>query len=59
MSKEKPLCDWTKKDLRERFNELSELVAKPRYACLKCGRAAARKALLCKPKTLGEKPEDA
>lgn len=59
VSKEKTLCDWSKKDLRERFDELSDLVAKPRYACLKCGRAAAKKIVLCKPKALSEKPGDA
>ncbi|MEO0530396.1 MAG: hypothetical protein AAF266_07425 [Planctomycetota bacterium] len=52
MSKEKTLCDWSKKDFRERFAELCELVAVPKYACTKCGRAAARKSALCKPKAL-------
>lgn len=52
MSKEKAICDWSKKDLRERWEELRELVANPRYACTKCGRAASRKTALCKPKSI-------
>ena len=51
-SKVKQLCDWSKKDFRERFDELALAVAKPKYACTKCGRAARTKALLCKPKSL-------
>ncbi|QDT68055.1 hypothetical protein MalM25_09670 [Planctomycetes bacterium MalM25] len=54
MSKEKAICDWSKKDLRERWEELRELVARPCYACTKCGRAAAKKGVLCKPKPLGD-----
>lgn len=53
LSKEKALCDWSKKELRERFDELSKLVACPKHACLKCGRAASKKAVLCKPQALG------
>ncbi|TWT42765.1 hypothetical protein [Botrimarina hoheduenensis] len=48
----KNLCDWSKKELRERFAELTQIVAEPRFVCVKCGRAAACKAILCKPKTL-------
>lgn len=51
-TKVKQLCDWSKKDLRERFEELRELVVEPRYACTKCGRAACEKQWLCKPKAL-------
>lgn len=57
MSKEKTLCDWSKKDFRERWEELRELVESPKYACTKCGRAAAKKSVLCKAKPLS-KPSD-
>ncbi|MEO1495534.1 MAG: hypothetical protein AAFV43_00115 [Planctomycetota bacterium] len=46
------LCDWSKKDLRERFEQLRELVRLPRYVCTKCGRAASQKDAVCKPKPL-------
>lgn len=46
------LCDWSKKDLRDRLDELKQLVSSPRYVCLKCGRATASKERLCKPKPL-------
>jgi hypothetical protein len=49
---DKRLCDWSKKELRERFAELRELVRTPRYACTKCGRAARVERVLCKPKEL-------
>lgn len=49
---DKKLCDWSKKDLRERFTELAVLVSKPRFVCVKCGRAASSDAALCKPKPL-------
>lgn len=46
------LCDWKRKDFVQRFDALREIVTAPRYACTKCGRAAAEKARLCKPKKL-------
>ncbi len=60
MSQDKLLCDWSKKDFRDKWDELRALLEFPRYACTKCGRAAAKKAVLCKPKALdaSEKPED-
>jgi hypothetical protein len=48
----KRLCDWTKKELRERFGELRDLVRSPRFVCTKCGRAARVEQSLCKPKGL-------
>ncbi len=53
----KALCDWSKKDLRERWEELRELVESPKYACTKCGRAAVKKAVLCKAKPLSDSKE--
>lgn len=49
----KTLCDWSKRDLREHFDLLQAMVENPRYACLKCGRAAHASKSLCKPKRLG------
>ncbi|MEQ8848439.1 hypothetical protein [Botrimarina sp.] len=57
MSKQKTLCDWSKKDLRERFEELRELVSQPQYVCLKCGRAASQKGALCKAQSLEKPPK--
>lgn len=52
MSKEKKICDWSKRDLKERFAELQAIVEQPSYACLKCGRAACAKKWLCKAEPL-------
>ena len=55
MSKDnKYLCDWKKDEIKENLNRLKEIVAKPRYICLKCGRAAKDSAYLHKPVELTE-----
>jgi len=50
--KDKTLCKWKRREIDERFAELREIVTQPRYVCGKCGRAAAKKKWLCKPKAL-------
>lgn len=50
----KELCDWSKAQLRDHFDLLEQIVAEPRYACPKCGRAANSKKWLCKAKKLSK-----
>lgn len=50
----KQLCSWKPKRIRKRQDELVELIADPTHFCAKCGRAANRKRVLCKPKPLHE-----
>jgi hypothetical protein len=52
MSDQKTLCDFDKKYIKRHFNEISLLVHKPRYLCLKCARAANKKEWLCKPEKI-------
>jgi len=49
--KAKTICEW-KGQIEAHWEELKELVSKPKYACRKCGRAASRKKVLCKPRAL-------
>ncbi len=46
------LCKWKKKDMSNHFDMLSELVNRPAYLCVKCGRAANKKRNLCKAKSI-------
>lgn len=48
----KTLCDWSKKDFTSKFDLLKKVVTDPRFACVKCGRAACEKKWLCKAKPL-------
>lgn len=48
----KTLCDWTTKDIKKHFDELCEIVAKPRYTCRKCARCAECSRFLCEPKKI-------
>lgn len=48
----KELCEWSKDQIREHFELLAYIVAKPTYVCTKCCRAANQKKWLCKPKKL-------
>lgn len=50
--KDKKICDWSKKELRERFDELATMIDAPRFVCPKCGRAANEKRWLCKAKAI-------
>jgi len=55
MSDKKPtqeLCEWSRTQLCNHFELLEKIVARPKCACTKCGRAANAKKWLCKPKKL-------
>jgi lipopolysaccharide biosynthesis regulator YciM len=61
MSEKKPtkeLCEWSKAQLREYFDQLQKIVTQPKYACTKCGRAAAAKKWLCKAKKLASRDDN-
>ena len=61
MSDKKPtkeLCEWSKTQLRDHFQLLEQIVARPQYVCPKCGRVARTKKWLCKAKKLGLPKED-
>lgn len=45
--KEKKMCDWRKKDIRNNLDELIEVVREPRFICSKCGRVACDDKVLC------------
>lgn len=51
-AKTKRLCKWKKGEYEDAFDALSAVVAKPKFACRRCGRAAVAKKWLCKPAKL-------
>jgi hypothetical protein len=51
------LCKWDKDDYRKKLAKLLKLVENPQYVCVKCGRAAAKEKVLCKPHPLQAKTE--
>lgn len=48
----KKLCDFKPKEIEKKFDEFCELVARPKYVCTHCGRAASSEKRLCDPKAL-------
>ncbi len=52
---EKSRCAISYSDIKENTREFLELVAEPKFVCLKCRRLAAKKKNLCKAKKLKEK----
>jgi hypothetical protein len=40
----------------EKFEEIKELISRPRFLCFNCGRAANSKKNLCNPMPLGKAP---
>ena len=52
---EKSRCAISYSDISENTREFLELVAEPRFVCLKCCRVAAKKKNLCRGKKLKEK----
>lgn len=48
------LCKWKKDQYDKKFADLVEIVRKPKFACMKCGRVANSRKWLCKPKPLDE-----
>ena len=53
----KTICDWSKKDLEAKGEELRALTENATHYCRKCGRVANNKKALCKAKSF-EKSED-
>ena len=51
----KTLCDWDKDKIEKKWDALVAIVAKPKFACTRCGRVADDKRRLCKPRTLKRK----
>ncbi|GLS84999.1 hypothetical protein [Paraferrimonas haliotis] len=51
---DKAICKWSKSAYQTKFELLLTLVSDPKYICTKCGRAAAKKKVLCKPKAMSE-----
>lgn len=52
--KVKRLCKWKKEQIDKDFDKLVDVIGTPRFACRRCGRAAADKKWLCKPAKLGD-----
>jgi hypothetical protein len=50
--KDKPICKWDKDEIKEKLDDLKELVSPARYICRKCGRAAKKDDHLCKPEKI-------
>jgi len=48
----KRMCKWDKDKLKSQFEEFQAAVGQADFACVKCGRVAADKQKLCKPKKL-------
>ena len=59
MAKEvKPLCKWDKDEIKDKLKDLKKIVARPRFLCRKCARAANKEEYLCKPEPLGRESGD-
>jgi hypothetical protein len=52
------LCDWKKREIMERREELLELTRDPTFFCRKCARVANRPKVLCKPRRFYKKGEE-
>ncbi|MBI9101524.1 MAG: hypothetical protein JEY99_03840 [Spirochaetales bacterium] len=48
----KKLCKWEKADREKKLEKLKSLVNNPQYVCVKCGRAANEKEIVCKPEKI-------
>ena len=48
----KRMCKWDKDQIKKSFTDFQEAVGTADFACLKCGRVAAKKKKLCKPAKL-------
>jgi hypothetical protein len=46
----KTICDWKKADIIRQAEKLEEMISDPQYMCMKCGRAANCKKVLCRAK---------
>ena len=52
----KTICDWKKSDIIRDAAKLEALVDNPCYLCMKCGRAANSKKVLCRSKPAFRQP---
>lgn len=52
MASDRTLCDWSKKEIPNRLDELRAIVIDARYICRKCGRVANEERWLCRPLNL-------
>jgi hypothetical protein len=50
--KKKSMCKWSKEELRKNFDEMYDIVGKPKYICGRCARATRLKGTVCKPEKL-------
>ncbi|MFO7654319.1 MAG: hypothetical protein R6X25_10920 [Candidatus Krumholzibacteriia bacterium] len=50
--KSKELCNWKPARIEKDLDKVRKIVARPRFVCLKCARAAADRKHLCKPETI-------
>lgn len=48
----KTLCDWSKKDIRNKPEKLARILIDPRFYCAKCARAANDPKRLCKARKM-------
>ncbi|MFP4551495.1 MAG: hypothetical protein ACLFNT_11855 [Spirochaetales bacterium] len=48
----KKLCKWSTKRIRKKTDEFENLIREPQFYCGSCGRAAADRKNLCKPRGL-------
>ncbi|THB70868.1 MAG: hypothetical protein D6B28_08375 [Gammaproteobacteria bacterium] len=51
----KKICNYKQKEIEKKIDQLTTIVAKPKYICKKCARVACNKNLLCKPEKINFK----
>lgn len=54
----KTICDWSKKDLERKADELFQLTKNAEFYCRKCGRVANQKKALCKAQRFEKKESE-
>ena len=52
MLEQKTLCEWEKKKIEKKSDDLMKLIIDAKYFCKKCARSANSKEVLCKPKKI-------
>ncbi len=50
----KPLCDWTRTEMKQEKDLIFEIKVDPKFECGKCRRWANRRCWLCEPVKLSE-----
>jgi hypothetical protein len=46
----KPLCDWTREEMRRYRTELLQIILRANHTCRNCGRIANEPRFLCDPR---------